>query len=329
VKSICGEWPRCFKVDGELGYLSKQTTEILRKIGCVRQVRAAGVENSNPLAEGYMRITDEACTAALTHSHSPSNLWAEATAWFCYTYNNAFLVSEEINEKETGKLEKRPTSRMNLLRGRHVKADHDKFHGFGVLMYAYLPKSRRKGYGAQKRKCRVGVFVGYSWTVEMYRMLEMQTRRVIECPVQYAVLHEGKFPFKTCPWTTLEQNLPPLHYDPDDTDLDDEVVALMDPEVDEQYGYYQDLDVLDDDGEPVRRTTPVRLEVVEEDAPASLPPRSRAMSEAALRRMATVPEGATLYADATLPSNRFGSQEGASAYASKAGRSQQHFGKGR
>jgi hypothetical protein len=80
--------------------------------------------------------------------------------------------------------------------------------------------------------------------------------------------------------------------------------------------------VLDEDSELITDSNSRRISVEEKEDPSvgkSLPPRSRNMSEAAMRRMEQVGDNATLYANvAPPPSNRFGQQEGAQSYASVA-----------
>ena len=290
--ALTGKWPRMIKVDGAKEFLQWLITELLLSLGCIRKIRGANCPNTAPSAEGMERIVVDGSLAQMIQSCCPSNLWAESESCFLWKYAHCFFVVEKLEDGT-----ERPTSRINQMRGKWKPFNHDYVYSFGIGMYAYIPKPARTGGGALKRKCHMGVFTGMVWnSVKMARCLILKTRSMIEVPLEYCVMHEGISPFKACPRTTLEQNLPPLYFDPDGFEDDNmqEIGALMDPEVDDDF-YRCNPDMVDDDGHRVRlpgkrRKGGPRDEMdekhdSEEEDDKPPPKRSRTLSSQALRNI--------------------------------------------
>jgi hypothetical protein len=171
----------------------------------------------------------------LIHAHAPGNLWAEALAHFCYIYNRAFLIEEKVKGKY------RNTSRYNKVRGKHLPQNLEIFHAFGILVYAFLAPPNRVGKpfeGALKKKCVVCCLLGYVWEEPMYRLLDLKTKNILECPYSWAITHEGSFPHKMSPWANLEAHVPLPSFDADEDEEISRLAHLMDPDVDVDFRYY-------------------------------------------------------------------------------------------
>jgi hypothetical protein len=228
-KSMSGRDLRMFKCDGAGCFMDGETTLYLKGIKAKRKVSAPYCSQQNQTPEVWNKSLDEGSTAQMIHAgNAPSNMWAESQACWVFVHNRAFLVEEQHEGKP------RRTSRYNLMTNRHRPFREETLHAWGCRIYAYIPKKIRKGKGAQKRKCHLAIFVGYSLDGEMFRCQIIGSRVVVEVAIQYCIVHEHVFPWVTVPRTTHEISLPP-HFFTYENEEDDDWRAmghLMDPEVD-------------------------------------------------------------------------------------------------
>ena len=232
-KFLTGDYMLALSCDGALCYMGAKATAYMKENKMKRSCRAPYQSNQNPRAEGANRIVDEAATAMMIHAGTPSNVWAEAISAFLYTHNHAFFVEEEY-KTEDGRLCKRATSRLNKMRNQFVKFDHDIFHSFGCLVYAYIKKQIRPGVAApHKMKCIICSHMGYSMDKGAYRLQVLESRQVIEIAREFCIHNEAVYPNKSIPRTTYELTLPPLWFTPATDENFAQIQHLLDPEVDD------------------------------------------------------------------------------------------------
>lgn len=179
-ENICESKIKTIVTDGGGEYCSNKFETYLKDNGIFHQITAPYTPEQNPISERGNRITTEKARAMLFQSGLPLSYWGEAVITAVYLEN--LIVSKAANM----------ISPYEALTGRKPKITH--LHPFGCLAIANIPKQQRKNkFAPTGTRC---VLLGYSEGNNNYKLMEIQTKRIIF--THNATFNESVFPMKDC-----------------------------------------------------------------------------------------------------------------------------------
>ncbi len=143
-------------------YLSKEFQTYLASKGIEHQLTVPHSPQQNGVAERLNRTLVESARAMLSHSNLANIFWAEAISTAAYLRNR---TTTSGNEEQLTPYEKWYGHKPNV---GHLKA-------FGCAAYSHVSNAERRKLDKARRMC----FIGYSKNPKGYRLIDMDTKKVI------------------------------------------------------------------------------------------------------------------------------------------------------
>lgn len=206
MKARSGNALRFMKTDGDGIFTGKRALKIYQDYA-VRHIQSApGDSASNDIAERTIRTFAELTTTNLLHANAPTYLWAEAMAMVAHVWNRLPVMGTK-----NGKI----LSRMAILEGHSRLYDLGVMRAFGTKCHYLLTLQKKGGLKqALNEKARLGVILCMEDNMPAYKVMDMQSRRILKIPFAQITTHEGHYPFKNYSNWVEEEKLLPVHFMP-------------------------------------------------------------------------------------------------------------------
>ena len=190
-------------------YVSNASAERLESTGVRPEWSGPGAPQQNGKPERKHRTLDEAIRTVMDHAGAPADMWGEANGYVVFTHNHTPY------ELDPGT--KTWRSRLQILEGEDARLDLDRLRTFGCEAWAYIPKGRRDGPKSHLQlRARHCVFLGYEPMAAVYRLWDLDKKKVIRCARQHVICNEASFPWRArkASYTESQLNSPFSHIIP-------------------------------------------------------------------------------------------------------------------
>nr|GEW51441.1 retrovirus-related Pol polyprotein from transposon TNT 1-94 [Tanacetum cinerariifolium] len=151
------------RTDNRTEFNNEKLRAFYAKLGIVHQTSIARTPQQNGVVERRNRTLIKAARTMLIFSKAPEFLWAKAIATVCFTQNRSIVHTRH---------NKTP---YELIHSR--KPNFQYFHVFGSLCY---PTNDCDDLGKMKSKADIGIFVGYSESLCVFRIYNRRTKKIME-----------------------------------------------------------------------------------------------------------------------------------------------------
>ena len=187
---ISGRKVQILQTDGDSVFTSQETRDMLEQNQVRHEWSAPYDSNTNAFIERARRTIFEGVSTSLIRSGAPARFWGEAENHKIYTMNILPTVEDPEQKGEY-------CSRRNLLEGNRRPANLEKLMAFGTAATCYVPVDKRRGgkEPAQRRSFK-GAILGYEDGMPAYRVWDLVENKIVLVSYNFAICHEGYYPFK-------------------------------------------------------------------------------------------------------------------------------------
>lgn len=163
IEKQTGKQVKVFRSDNGKEFLNRQFADYFENEGIVHQTSTPYCHQQNGLVERTIRIITEKARCMLYDADLEKHYWAEALNTAAYVKNH--LISKVLGNK----------SPIEIWTGRKPDVSH--FRIFGSKVMAHIPKEKRRKFDAKSQEY---LFVGYCDEKKGYRLLDPNTKKIIE-----------------------------------------------------------------------------------------------------------------------------------------------------
>jgi transposase InsO family protein len=197
-----------FRTDGGKEYWG-DLTPFLRKLGIEHQESPPYTPQSNGRSERLNRVINESARAMLIHANLPQQFWEEAVDTAAYTWNR--LPNSAVDNKTPFEFYFDDIPDLSRMRP------------FGCVVYALIPKERRRKLSKFLSRSNRGIFVGYVSSTS-WRYYDLERKCFDES-------HDLQFMETEFPGAEEFSHLPPIASQDEDAMFGEERQTVAPPSV--------------------------------------------------------------------------------------------------